>query len=343
MNTQSGSARKLGRGLSSLVGAGAVPVQVPTHLRSERATAPAATTNPAATLAAPPASVRASEVANTNDKLSDIQYIPLQKVEPNKYQPRSAFDDAATAGLAESIKRAGVIQPIVVRPRRGSDGQFEIVAGERRWRAAKLAGLDAIPAIVRDITDEESAEWALIENVQREDLNPIDRARAFKRLCETFGLTHGDLAAKLGLDRSSVANFIRLNELEDTIVDLILRGVLSGGHGKALLMAPPGLPRMQLAKEAVERSYSVRRVEYEARRLADTARGSGADPTREALPTARQAVLADLEKRISQALGTKVTIRTDRTGKRGQITIEFYGLEHFEDLTKRLGAREGGA
>lgn len=334
-NSTPPSTRKLGKGLSSLIGVGPVPVVPAIKATPVQPGVPAQVT---ATVESPRSD--GAQATNTTQTLSDVRYISLAAINPNKFQPRTTFEDAAIAGLAESIKRAGVIQPIVVRPRLGVADQFELIAGERRWRAATLAGLKSIPAIVKDISDEESAEWALIENVQREDLNPIDRARAFKRLCETFGLSHGDLASKLGLDRSSVANFIRLNELEEPIIEMILRGTLSGGHGKALLMAPPGLPRLQLAKEATERSYSVRRVEFEARRLADTAKGAGA-PASDGLPTARQAVLADLEKRISQSLGTKVTIRTDRSGKRGQINIEFYGLEHFEDLTRRLGARDG--
>lgn len=274
---------------------------------------------------------------------NNVLHILLSDVIPNTFQPRKTFDQAALAGLADSIRSTGVLQPVVVRPAVGALGKYELVAGERRWRAAGLAGLTTIPALVRDVSDEESSALALVENVQREDLNPVERARAFKRLCEAFAMSHADLAQRLGLDRSSVANMIRLNELEEAILDLISRNLLSGGHGKALLMAPAGLARVQLAKEAAERSYSVRRVEYEARRLAETARGAGAEPSRDALPTSRQAVLADLEKRLSQALGTKVIIRTDRTGKRGQITAEFYGLEHFDDLLRRLGVRPEGA
>jgi ParB family chromosome partitioning protein len=245
------------------------------------------------------------------------------------------------SSLAASIKSAGVMQPVIVRPTRSSGVRagekrvYEIVAGERRWRAAQLAGLTHIPAIVRPLTDEQSAEWALVENVQREDLNAMDRAVALKALCEGFGASHAELGERIGLDRSTIANLIRLTELEGDIADLISKGSLGAGHGKALLAAPAGPHRVRLAKEAAQRSYSVRRVEYEAKRLATGA--SPELPPPSGLPSPREAVLRDIEKRIAQSLGTKVYIRTDATGKKGQITLDFYNLDQFDGLLSRLG------
>jgi ParB family transcriptional regulator, chromosome partitioning protein len=260
---------------------------------------------------------------------------------PNRFQPRRDAASTDVSSLAASIKSAGVMQPIIVRPMRsgpassgGVEG-YEIVAGERRWRAAQLAGLTHIPAIVRTITDEQSAEWALIENVQREDLNAMDRAVALKSLCEKFSVSHGELGERIGLDRSTIANLIRLTELETEIAELISKGVLGAGHGKALLAAPAGLARVRLAKEAAQRSYSVRRVEYEAKRLAQG--GTSGQTNQSGLPSPREAVLRDIEKRIAQVLGTKVHITTDPTGKRGQITLDFYDLDQFDGLLTRLG------
>ncbi len=230
------------------------------------------------------------------------------------------------------------MQPVIVRLAAGSRGAasatYEIVAGERRWRAAQLAGLTHIPALVRELSDEQSAEWALVENVQREDLNAMDRAIALKSLCDSFGVSHAELGERIGLDRSTIANLIRLTDLEPEIAAMISKGSLGAGHGKALLGAPAGPARVRLAKEAVQRSYSVRRVEHEAKRLAT---GSGGDLPAPGLPSPREAVLRDIEKRIAQSLGTKVHIRTDPTGKRGQITLDFYDLDQFDGLLSRLG------
>jgi len=270
--------------------------------------------------------------------LSDLHSLKVADIAPNRHQPRREVASSDLASLAASIKVSGVMQPVIVRPILGKPGEatlYELVAGERRWRAAQMAGLSHIPAIVRHLSDEQSAEWALVENIQREDLNAMDRALALKSLCDTFRLTHAEVGEKLGMDRSSVANLIRLTELEGEIGEMIAKGTLGAGHGKALLAAPAGPARVRLAKEAAQRSYSVRRVEFEAKRLASGA-PAGDVPT-SALPSPREAVLRDIEKRIAQSLGTKVVIRTDPTGKRGQITLDFYNLDQFDGLLSRLG------
>ncbi len=245
------------------------------------------------------------------------------------------MDPAAIERLAESIRHAGVMQPVVVRPR---GEQYELVVGERRWRAARLAGLTSIPAVVRELSDVDAAEWALVENVQREDLNAIERAQALKNLAEKFQLSTQDLAARIALDRTTVINLIRLTDLEPEISDLIQRGELSGGHGKALLTMPGGERRISLAKDAAKMGWSVRRLEAEAR---DEAIASEAkqNPSQTTEPAARLAVLRDLERQVSQQLGTKVTITADRKGKRGKIMIDYYGLDHFDGLLARMGVK----
>jgi ParB family chromosome partitioning protein len=329
---------KLGRGLSALMGVQPAPVRVDVP--------PKATPIPAAVQAVPerasPISsarpITSPTVAPQAKSLSDLQSLRVGDITPNRHQPRREVESSDLATLAASIKVSGVMQPIIVRPILGKPGEatrYELVAGERRWRAAQLAGLANIPAVVRHLSDEQSAEWALVENIQREDLNAMDRALALKALCDTFRLSHAEVGEKLGMDRSSVANLIRLTELESEIGEMIAKGTLGAGHGKALLSAPAGPARVRLAKEASQRSYSVRRVEYEAKRLASGA-PAGDAPTG-GMPTPREAVLRDIEKRIAQALGTKVAIRTDPTGKRGQITLDFYNLDQFDGLLSRLG------
>lgn len=232
------------------------------------------------------------------------------------------------------------MQPVVVRA--VSASRFELVAGERRWRAAQLAGLVEIPAVVRELTDAESAQWAVVENVQREDLNAIDRAWALRRLHEQFGMSHAEIGQSIGMDRTSIANLIRLTELEDQLASMVVEGALSAGHARSLLALPPGESRKTLATEAVRQQWSVRRLEEAVRRVVDgaKARGIATVPGAErAGVAARDAVLTDLERQLGQHLGTKVQIRTNAKGSRGALTIEFYGLDHFDGLLAKLGVR----
>lgn len=308
-NKNQPQSKKLGRGLSSLLGL-EVPVQVPPRPEgTSEATPPVAVSTP-----------------------GGLTMIEVGGVTPSRFQPRRSFDETTLQQLADSIARAGVMQPIIVRPSKDVAGGFELVAGERRWRAAQRAGLARVPAIVRDLSDEESAEWGLVENVQRDELNAIERGFALKEMAERFNLVHAELAQRVGLDRSSVANLIRLTELEPEIREMITTGKLSAGHGKALLMATPGALRLTLAKEAVMRSWSVRRLEM-------AARDKNVPPAAAPLPhepTVRDAVVRDIERRVGQHLGTKVEVYSDRAGKRGRMVIEYYGLDHFEGILQRM-------
>ena len=300
--------RRLGRGLTSLLNE-PVPVQV--------------------------SDSKHSEVSDAQRDSSGVRLIPVGSIHPNRYQPRRVFDPVALDRLADSIQRSGLMQPVIVRPAEGS--RYELVAGERRWRAAAKAGLDAVPALVRDLSDEDAAEWALVENVQREDLNPMERAWAFRSLVERFALSHGQIAERVGLDRSSVANTIRLTDLEEPIRDMISANRLTGGHGKALLMAPPGPERVKLAEQACDEGWSVRRLERAAAALADPSPPPPVSAGRAAPDLGRVAARAELERQLGEHLGTKVTVVTDRSGAKGRMTLEFYGLDHFDGLLAKLG------
>jgi ParB family transcriptional regulator, chromosome partitioning protein len=259
-----------------------------------------------------------------------VRLIRVDSIRPSPFQPRRSFDESALEGLAASVARSGLMQPVIVRPVGG--GGYELVAGERRWRAAGLAGLAEIPALVRDLVDEDAAEWALVENLQREELNAIERAHGLRRLSEAFGLSHAELGSRLGLDRSTVANLIRLTELEEEIQAMVANGSLSMGHARALLGCPAGSLRRTLAGSAVRDSLSVRELE----RAVQRARGGGGGVASSA-PTQREAVVADLERRLAMSLGTKAKIQMSGRGHRGRIVVEFYSLEQFEGLMERLG------
>lgn len=272
-----------------------------------------------------------------------LRMIPVGDVVPSPFQPRRVFVQTEIEQLAASIGRSGVMQPIIVR--RAGAG-YELVAGERRWRAAGLCGLETIPALVRDLDDATAAEWALVENLQRTDLNAMERARALKGMIDRFGLTQGELAERIGIDRSSVGNLVRLLELEPALQELVEAGALSLGHAKGLLGADASL-RLSLAERCVRESWSVRRLEREASgqdgtddRATDggpvnaesTGEGSGGD-------SPADASLRDLERRLAEHLGTKVKIATTGDGARGKMTLSFYTLDHFDDLMSRIGFR----
>lgn len=265
-----------------------------------------------------------------SDRLVEIK---INGIVPNRFQPRQVFNDSSLDELVDSVRKTGVMQPVIVRS--SSDGSYELVAGERRWRAAMRAGLETIPAIVRALSDQETAEWAVVENVQREDLNAIDKGWALRRMAERFAMSHEQIASRLSMDRSSVANLIRLTELEQEIADLVVRGKFGSGHAKALLGIPPGETRLGLARVAAKEEWSVRQLEKHARNLAMEAASRIAKASE--TDDAKKAVLIDLERQLGQFLGTKVAIHASRKGDRGAIEIEYYGLDHFDGLLRRMG------
>ncbi len=330
--------RRLGKGLSGLMNLQA-PVQVaPPIAPSSVVPDPAPASTPTATPPSIPAAPQPS--AKPDNHLSDVVSVPVAAIRVSPYQPRRTFDDKALEELARSIKASGVMQPILVRPVVPAAGeiQYELIAGERRWRAAQRAGLSGLPAIVRELSNSTAAEWALVENVQREDLNPMDRAFALRSLLTNFGLTHDELGERLGLDRSTITNLLRLAALEQEIADFIVAGKLSGGHGKALLGIQNSGKRVEIARLAAQFGWSVRKVEAVASEIAQgtgPAVKSGGVAATDVSP--RHAVLRDLERQIGAHLGTKVQIQTDPAGKRGRLIIEFYGLDHFDGVVTKLG------
>jgi ParB family transcriptional regulator, chromosome partitioning protein len=262
--------------------------------------------------------------------IGGVRWLPLGDLSPNPYQPRLSFDEPALAELAASIGRDGVMQPIVVRPGAGGSG-YEIVAGERRWRAGQLAGLSTIPAIVRDLDDRQLAEWALIENLQREDLDPLEQAQAFARLTEQFGLTHEQVAERVGIDRSTVSNALRLLHLGEEVQQFVRRGQLTAGHVRALLAVEDPNVQLQIARNAIKGGWPVRKLEQEVRHLTAPGRTSTRRQT-----SARSAHLTDLARQIAQQLNTRVEIRPGRDKSSGRLIIDYFGLDEFDDLMRRM-------
>lgn len=260
---------------------------------------------------------------------AQVREIALDRIEANPYQPRQQMDREALEELAESIRAEGVLQPVVVRP---VGGGYQLIVGERRWRAAQLAGLTSIPALVRSLDDRQAAALALIENLQREDLNPIEEALGFRRLMKEFGWTQEDVAARVGRKRSSVANSLRLLQLARELQEMIARGDLSAGHGKALLAVEDRMEQLRLAEQAVREGWSVRRLEEAV------ARGRRPEKKR---PRVRplEPEAAALQASLAERLGTRVTVRS--RGKRGRIEIEFFGLEDLERIVRVLMGNAG--
>jgi ParB family chromosome partitioning protein len=257
----------------------------------------------------------------------EIKHIPVEAVEPNPYQPRRHFDEEGLAELAASIKEKGVLQPITVREKNGT---FELVAGERRWRAAQIAGLSEIPAVVRELADREVMEIALIENLQREDLNPIEEAEAYAVLMEEFSLTQEEVAQAVGKGRPTVANRLRLLRLPDVVKGWIAEGRLSAGHAKILVVMDGQLAE-ELARRCVEEGWSVRQLEE----YLETDQGKRRKARRFRASGASSPVIREVEERLQQVLATKVRIK-DRDGK-GRIEVEYYSTEELNRILDVIG------
>jgi len=261
------------------------------------------------------------------------QEVLIDSIDANPYQTRRRINETALEELAESIRASGVVQPVVLRP--GPNGRFQLVAGERRWHASKRAGKTTIPAVIRQISNEQAMEITIIENLQREDLNSIEQARAFERLSREFGLTQKQIAARTGKDRASIANFIRLLKLPEALQDALETGVLSFGHGKVLL-ALAGFPEhMERAARAVmEKQLSVRQTEELVGKLLNpqVAEQKHEKPVRQIDPNVR-----DAQRSLESSLGVKVEIQ-DRKGK-GKIILKYGSLEDFDRIVEALAAK----
>jgi ParB family chromosome partitioning protein len=269
-------------------------------------------------------------VAEEQGAVEELRELPLELVVPNPRQPRRDFDGEALQALAGSLGEQGVLQPVLVRPRAG--GTYELVAGERRWRAARLAGLERIPAIVREREDAAALEAALIENMAREDLNPIEEARACAALVEELGLTRQEIGRRVGRSRVAVTNLVRLLDLPDEAVELLQSGALSEGHGRALLLAEDHGARRTLAREAVARGWSVRVTEERARASNEPPR-ERASRRRSAHPDQEQAA-EEIAVALSGALGSEVRVRPVAGGYRAELS--FATPEEAAELVRRV-------
>jgi ParB family chromosome partitioning protein len=264
---------------------------------------------------------------------AEVRKVPLGAIVANPFQPRRAFSEEELAELATSIRDNGLLQPILVRPAPGGRGQYELVAGERRWRAAMRLGWQEIPAAVREVDDRTLLVLALVENMQRSELSPIEEAEGLKRLSEEFGLTHQNIAELVGKDRSTVANLLRLLQLPATVRALLVEGKISAGHARALLSLEDDPRLAKLAQQAVAEGWSVRETEAQVGRLKGTVRRSRPRGARERSLNERA-----LEEELQRVFGTEVRIHVGR-GMRGRIEIPFLGAEDFDRVFELLAGQ----
>ncbi len=302
--------RRLGRGLTSLI---STPVPVETAPGQPIPVIPVPSPGP---------------TDGVGESAGGLMMVDIDRIHADPRQPRRRFDEAALTSLAASIRTAGLMQPIVLRPREA--GGFRIIVGERRWRAAQNVGLATVPAIVRDIDDRTAAEWGLIENIQREDLNPLERADAFRRLTDEYGMTHQDVAERVGLNRSTVTNLLRLLELDDFSRNAVISGRLTQAHAKLLLAVGDLAVRRQLTELAIREEWSVRTLD---KRIGSVTGSPKKRVTTNAAPAHRH----DLERQLSDHLGTRVRVHPGKKKGTGRLSIEFYSLDQFDGLMQRLG------
>ena len=255
------------------------------------------------------------------DRAEDIIAIDVDRILPGEQQPRKVFKDTALKELAASIKEKGVLQPIIVS--RTGDGTFRLIAGERRWRAASLAGLKKMPAMVKDVSSADSLEIALIENIQREDLNPLEMAEAFHRLIRDFNLSQEELSVRVGKERATVANYLRLLKLPEEIKTFVNDGTLSMGHARAILSVEGRPGQVEAARRIIHKGLSVR----EAESLVKT---WGVEGKKKSHVKKKDPQIESLQEKLIHSLGTKVRIH--HKGKRGKIEIEYYSLDELERL-----------
>lgn len=259
------------------------------------------------------------------EKAEEVIKLDIDRIIPGEHQPRKVFKDESIKELAESIKEKGVIQPVIVT--RLGDGTFKLIAGERRLRAAKLAGLKKIPAIIKDLASRDALEIALIENIQREDLDPIETALAFERLKKEFGLTQEEIAKKVGKDRASVANYLRLLGLPEEVKNMLHEGSITFGHAKALLGIEDRSLQIEIARRIIKEGLTVRQTEEAVKKLLSHRHKRSRKPSRD--PN-----ISSLEEKLKKTLGT--TVRIIHKGKKGKIEITYNSLEEFDRLLDLL-------
>jgi ParB family chromosome partitioning protein len=274
-------------------------------------------------------------VSEDEETADELREIPVELIEPNPRQPRRRFDETALSGLADSLRERGVIQPVLVRPK--ADGSYELIAGERRWRAAQLAELPVVPALVRPHDDASAIEIALIENMAREDLNPVEEARACAALVEELGLTREDVGRRVGRSRVAVSNLLRILDLPDDVLEMLEDGTLTEGHGRALLLAEDHSERRRLARSAAQEDWSVRTLETRARE--SNARPEGWESIRassqQQLHPDQEAAAAEIAETLGLALGSDVRVRPTRDG-RYRVQLEVGSAEEAAELAARM-------
>ena len=253
----------------------------------------------------------------------EIREIELDLIQPGRQQPRTFFDEAKLEELAQSIRTTGIIQPLLVRP---MGGLFELVAGERRWRAAQIAGLARIPAIVREIPDDRLLEFALVENIQRQELNPIEEANAYRRLIDSLGLTQEEVARRVGRDRTFITNYLRVLKLPTDIQSLLETEKLSFGHARTLLAIQDPVTQRRFAQKIVKHGWSVRETEQRVKSLDER------KPSPQKAPQALDPNIRAAEAKLRRALSTQVRIHPQRAGSSGKIEIEYYSLADLDRI-----------
>ncbi len=263
---------------------------------------------------------------NTLAADGNVTTLRLTEIEPNKDQPRKQFDEEALSELSQSIAQHGVLQPLLVRPM--TDGSYQLVAGERRWRAARMAGLVQVPVVIREMTEKEAAELALIENLQRQDLNPMEEAIGYQTLMDTYGLTQEETARVVNKSRPAVANALRLLHLPQGVADLVAAGKLSAGHARTVL-AFPSAQQEEVAKQAALTGLSVRQLEK-------MAKAATKPPKAPAPVSARDSFYNEVELALAQSLGRRVTVTAQ--GKGGKLTVEFYDNDDLKALANALAS-----
>lgn len=329
INKDSSNKKRLGRGLGSLLG-------------GEEAQGLSAYGAPATTTSV----VRSNQQIQKNTELDSkpieaapidpelrVWKIAVDKVVPGIYQPRKKFDKESLQELADSIKQNGILQPISVRKRQA--GGYEIIAGERRWRAAQIAGLHEVPALIKQVSDRDALQLALIENVQREDLDPIEESESYQRLMDEFNLSQQEVAEKVGKERSTVANSLRLNQLPFEIKDMITNKMISSGHAKVLLSFSDKAQQVKLAKQVVEKGLSVRALEQTIKNLANLQKASSVEKGALDIDIATK-LAQELADQLQKSLGTKVEIQY-KFG-RGQVNIQFYSDDQLTQIYEKLKA-----
>lgn len=322
--------KALGRGLGSLLG-GAPPVSAPVQRPAPTSVQKEAAPAQQAPVTSQKSSVSSQTIQEDVPTTNKVWMLPIEKMQPGKNQPRHTFEKEPLEELAQSIKTHGILQPLLVR--KLLSGKFEIIAGERRWRAAQSAGLHEVPALVKEFEEKEAAEIAIIENVQREDLNPVEEGRAYLKLVQEYGYTQQQVSERVGKDRATIANLIRVLSLPSAALTMITTGELSLGHAKVLLaLAEDPIEQLRLAKLSVEKKLSVRQLELMVKKAREEKNSK--ETTDDHKKALSQALLDGIREELQKSWGTKVSL--DYHEGRGKVVLHYYSDDEFSAMIEKL-------